>query len=203
MAEIQISRRAVLAGASAIAATSAAGLAVSTTPVRAADPPTTDEQQVPQFVELSAALTGIDVTRLASSAQGIQLVYFKRAKKERPALFPLLLQTYEQHKNQSPAPFAVADLILNKSGAPIRYLARSIMIAWYLGQWCDPDELQKYDSPTPPSDAIGAPVISSAAYTDGWVWRVAQAHPMGYSDLRFGYWAEQPLPRAKFIEKEP
>ena len=37
-------------------------------------------------------------------------------------------------------------------------------------------------------------VISPAAYTQGWTWRVAQAHPMGYSELRFGYWAKDPLP---------
>ena len=36
-------------------------------------------------------------------------------------------------------------------------------------------------------------VISPAAYTQGWTWRVAQAHPMGYSELRFGYWSDDPL----------
>jgi hypothetical protein len=36
-------------------------------------------------------------------------------------------------------------------------------------------------------------VLTPAAYTQGWAWRVAQAHPMGYSELRFGYWADQPF----------
>jgi len=42
-------------------------------------------------------------------------------------------------------------------------------------------------------------VISPTAYTQGWTWRVAQAHPMGYSELRYGYWAEEPLPLGDYI----
>ena len=35
-------------------------------------------------------------------------------------------------------------------------------------------------------------VISPAAYTQAWTWRVAQTHPMGYSEFRYGYWAKDP-----------
>ena len=76
---------------------------------------------------------------------------------------------------------------------PVRYLARNIIIAWYLGAWCDPSDLQKYDGPNPPAGAPPSTVITPTAYTQGWAWRTAQAHPMGYSDLRFGYWADQPF----------
>ena len=57
-------------------------------------------------------------------------------------------------------------------------------------------------------DAASAPpvnpdkVISSAAYTQGWMWRVGQAHPMGYSEWRFGYWAADPPPLDTFIGKQ-
>ena len=42
-------------------------------------------------------------------------------------------------------------------------------------------------------------MISPKAYTQGWVWRVAQAHPMGYSDMQFGYWTREPPPLSDFI----
>jgi hypothetical protein len=31
------------------------------------------------------------------------------------------------------------------------------------------------------------------------MWRVGQAHPMGYSEWRFGYWAANPPPLDAFI----
>jgi hypothetical protein len=44
-------------------------------------------------------------------------------------------------------------------------------------------------------------VISSKAYTQGWLWRVIQAHPMGYSDMQFGYWTRKPEPIEDFISR--
>ena len=35
-------------------------------------------------------------------------------------------------------------------------------------------------------------VVSANAYVGGLAWRAAQAHPMGYSQLSFGYWASPP-----------
>jgi hypothetical protein len=43
-------------------------------------------------------------------------------------------------------------------------------------------------------------VVSATAYTQGWTWRVAQAHPMGYSELRYGYWGNDPLPLGDYIK---
>jgi hypothetical protein len=36
-------------------------------------------------------------------------------------------------------------------------------------------------------------VVSATAYTQGLVWLIAQAHPMGYSNLQFGYWSREPV----------
>jgi hypothetical protein len=44
-------------------------------------------------------------------------------------------------------------------------------------------------------------VISPAAYTQAWTWRVAQAHPMGYSEFRYGYWAGEPIALEDYIGK--
>ena len=35
-------------------------------------------------------------------------------------------------------------------------------------------------------------MVSAKAYTQGRVWQIAQAHPMGYSNLQFGYWTREP-----------
>ena len=34
--------------------------------------------------------------------------------------------------------------------------------------------------------------VSAKAYTQGRVWQIAQAHPMGYSNMQFGYWSRDP-----------
>src|SRR5688500_17134666 len=56
-------------------------------------------------------------------------------------------------------------------------IAQSILLMWYLGSWYVPGQ-----------PGNGLQVVSMQAYTNSLVWRVAQAHPMGYSVLTFGYW---------------
>jgi hypothetical protein len=73
------------------------------------------------------------------------------------------------------------------------------MMAWYLGAWYQPADLQKSSSSTQPGVFVPNKVISSSAFTQGWVWRVAQTHPMGYSDWRFGYWSTKPPELSQFI----
>jgi hypothetical protein len=41
--------------------------------------------------------------------------------------------------------------------------------------------------------------VSMDAYTQSWVWRIAQTHPMGYSEWQFGYWTKDPRPLTDFI----
>ena len=35
---------------------------------------------------------------------------------------------------------------------------------------------------------------------EGWIWRILQAHPMGYSMMRFGYWANKPPPLERYLK---
>jgi hypothetical protein len=139
------------------------------------------------FVDLSAALTGIDKDKLAPGLDPINIkkTYYDKARGD-PAFDDLIARWKKQ------LPGSNAGVFFTDRDA-VRYLARNIIIAWYLGAWCDPADLRKYDDPNPPIGAPPSTVISSAAYTQGWAWRVAQAHPMGYSELRFGYWADQPF----------
>ena len=70
---------------------------------------------------------------------------------------------------------------VNGSADDMKFLARSIVLLWYLGSWYTPDDLK---------NKIAKPqVVSPKAYTQGLVWQIAGAHPMGYSNLQFGYWS--------------
>jgi hypothetical protein len=98
-----------------------------------------------------------------------------------------------------PNPESAANKVMNDP--KLKYLGRSIILAWYLGVWYDPKTLERYNGPG--DQAFPVPpvkVISPTAYTQGWTWRVAQAHPMGYSELRYGYWHDEPLPLDEYIK---
>jgi hypothetical protein len=150
------------------------------------------------FVALSAVLTGIDADRLAPAVDPVQVKneYFAQARKDRA--FGRLLEVFRANETQPPE--ILADIILRQSGPDLCFLGRSMMLAWYLGYWYEPDILLRYSSPTAPAGPAPFKVISPAAYTQGWAWRVAQAHPMGYSEWRFGYWSDKPPTLDDFIK---
>ena len=183
----ELTRRAILVGAAA--STAAAAIAsITASPAFASETPTADP--MPSFVSLSAALTGIDAKILApeSDTTKLKLAYFGRAHNVQPA-FNRLLDFYSQNRNSDTADAEQKDVIKRILGTPeFCYLARSIILAWYLGTWHDPGSLQD----PPLNDAQPPQVISPTAYTQGWIWRVAQTHPMGYSNLEFGYWSDKP-----------
>jgi len=191
---VTYTRRTLLAGAAA--ATAAATVATLSTPppARAAD--ANSAQDMTDFITLSAALTGIMATKLAPAADPIDIKrdYFKLLNEKQPAAFDKLLTIVRDNRN------APAQTIIDKvqSDAESKFLARSIVLMWYLGAWYDPGELKMLTEPSPPE--VSHKVISAKAYTQGWVWRVAQAHPMGSSDMQFGYWQRKPNPeRPDFI----
>jgi Membrane bound FAD containing D-sorbitol dehydrogenase len=139
------------------------------------------------FVDLSAILTGIDANSLAPGVDPfkVKIEYFDLAKNVQPA-FSQLLAFYTQNKSADPKDTEqkdVAKKILNHNDPAIRALARSIMLAWLTGSWHNPKNPNEFPR-----------VVSPNAYTQAWIWRVAQAHPMGYSSLQFGYWQDPPLP---------
>ena len=80
--------------------------------------------------------------------------------------------------------------------AELEFLGRSIVIMWYLGAWYEPADLRKASTVDKP-EFVPHTIISSKAYKEGWIWRIAQAHPMGSSDMQFGYWANAPKTEAR------
>jgi hypothetical protein len=189
----------MLAGTAATTAAAALPLAGSVY-AQAADP----KQDMVPFLLLSTALTGVHVATLApeftpdktdilKSRAGIDPInvkddYFKFINTaDKTASFGKLLQIARDHPNSA------SDILtaVATAGDDAKFLARSIVLLWYLGSWYEPDDLKK--NATPGTRAlVGSQVVSANGYTQGLVWQIAQAHPMGYSNLQFGYWSRNP-----------
>jgi hypothetical protein len=187
-------RRKMLTVAAATAA-GAVGSANFTTQT-AAQTTAADDADRALFIALSAALTGIAKDRLSPSVDPIQInrQYFAQAKTD-PA-FDGLMQIIRADPSN---PAAAADKVLNNSDSNIMYLGRSIILMWYLGAWYEPKKLKDFNSSPPEPPYPPDKVISPAAFTQGWIWRVAQTHPMGYSESLFGYWSKEPPALDAFI----
>jgi len=198
---VDVSRRAVLAGTAATTAVAAALPLAGSAYAQAADPKT---DMVP-FLLLSAALTGVHVAILApefsadkndilNSDPGVDpikvkddyFVFINAADKT--SSFGKLMQIARDHRQS-------AEQILNAVQASddnVKFLARSIALLWYLGSWYEPDDLKKNAAPGTAA-FIPSQVVSARGYTQGLVWQIAQAHPMGFSNLQFGYWSREPV----------
>ena len=194
----KISRRTMVAGT--IATVAVAAVLPLSNPAFAE----TSDQDMVAFLLLSEALTGVDRQTLApefsadaneilNSDPGIDPInvkntYFDWIKTHAsPSSFAKLLQIAKESR-KSPG-----DIIpkVNGSDDATKFLARSIVLLWYLGSWYEPNDLKANASPGT-RHAISSKVVSAKAYTQGLVWQIVGAHPMGYSNLQFGYWSRDP-----------
>ena len=197
-----MSRRAILVGT--VATTAAATLPLASSAYADAPDPGS-KQDMMAFLLLSAALAGVHVTSLApefaldSSKDLLEQTptidpfnvkddYFRFINAaDKKSAFGKLLQIAKDHRQSA------ADIIaaVNKGDDDIKFLARSIVLLWYLGSWYDPGKLKENSAPGT-RQFIPSQVVSAKAYTQGLVWQIAQTHPMGYSNLQFGYWSREP-----------
>jgi len=125
---VTYTRRTLLAGAAAATAVATVGTLSTAPTARAADP--NSAQDMLDFVALSAALTGVMATKLAPGADPIDIKrdYFKLFSEKRPAEFDKLLNSVRDNRN---APQAIIDNV--QSDPDSKFLARSIVLMWYLG----------------------------------------------------------------------
>jgi hypothetical protein len=197
-----VSRRTVLAGT---ATTAFATVLPPSSSAYADAPDPSSSQDMMAFLLLSAALAGVHVTTLAPE---FALDKSKDILDQTPTVDPFnlkddylkfiiaadkksalgkLLQIARDNRHSA------ADIIaaVNAGDDDTKFLARSIVLLWYLGSWYEPEELKK-NSASGTRAFIPSQVVSAKAYTQGLVWQIAQAHPMGYSNLQFGYWSRNP-----------
>ena len=138
------------------------------------------------FVGLSAILTGYPQDQLAPQIDPIGLAseYLTWMEKNADQTdFLNTLNTYGKISALPPAqqPAQVQQQIL--SDPAMGNIARRMIRLWYLSTW--------YTTEPPDPNGDGQ-VVSMNAYTMGLAWDAAQAHPMGYSQLHFGYWSVAP-----------
>jgi len=197
----KISRRAMVAGMVATTAV-AAVLPLS----NSAFAQTSDQEDMMAFLLLSAALTGVDIHTLApefsrgsgdilSADPGIDPIDIKNAYFSQinapgtASSFAKLLQIAKDNRLSQDNIIAK----VNASDDGTKFLARSIVLLWYLGSWYQPRDLKNAAaSPESVDGPIKQRVLSAKAYTQGLVWQIVGAHPMGYSNLQFGYWSRDP-----------
>jgi hypothetical protein len=196
-----VSRRSLLAGT--VATTAVATISPIAGSAYADAPDPSSPQDMMAFLLLSAALAGVHLATLAPEFSfdskkdildqkpttdpfNVKNDYFKFINAaDKTSSFGKLLQIARDHRHSA------ADIIaaVNGSDDHTKFLARSIVLLWYLGSWYEPDDLK---SSAGKRAFIGSRVVSAKAYTQGLVWQIAQAHPMGYSNLQFGYWSRDP-----------
>jgi hypothetical protein len=198
----KISRRTMVAGTVATTAV-AAVLPLSNLAYAQASNPS---QDMVAFLLLSEALTGVnrqtlapefsaDANEILNSDPGVDPInvkdaYFDWMKTHAaPSSFAKLLEIAKDSRKST------GDIIakVNASDDDTKFLARSIVLLWYLGSWYEPDALKKAAAaPDSVHGPIKQKVLSAKTYTQGLVWQIVGAHPMGYSNLQFGHWSRYP-----------
>lgn len=144
------------------------------------------------FVGLSSALIGISTKRLAPKVDqvGLPPIFLDYVSARVPSdVLNALLTQFATLVADQVQPDQIAQQILKFNMQPTIphtvLLARSIMKLWLLGVWYQPFDM----APFKKDDSA---VVSDQAYVNSWAWKIAQAHPMGYSESFFGYWNSAP-----------
>jgi hypothetical protein len=174
----------------------------------------TSPPDINTFVDLSVTLTQFDKKLIAPFADKINLKqqYLDRLVKEMGAeKVNALFQEYNRLKALTPQTLdSVCDALINPASTSglagdFSFMAKSILKMWYLGAWFPPEsavapkKVAATERGAPSTSPKAYQVISADAYVRGFAWRAMQAHPMGYSDFTFGYWAEEPPALAEFL----
>ena len=150
---------------------------------------------IPAFVAMSAVLTGLTEAQL-SQPHALAQTYYTAAHTAEGTALDDLLALYATESKKTSDPVAIGKALYGSAPAT-SFLARSIILEWYLGMWYDPGSLQAYAATSDPSKLVMS-VISPVTYEHGFVWSIAQAHPMGYQrTLSYGYWNVPPPPGSR------
>lgn len=144
------------------------------------------------FVGLSSALTGIPTARLAPQIDPVELppIFLDYVTPRiTPDVLNTLLTQYADLAADNTPPDKIAQKVLDISASPTVpptvLAARAIMKLWLLGVWYQPYDAGSFKK----GDST---VVSDQAYIHSWAWKIAQAHPMGSSEMFFGYWNSEP-----------
>jgi hypothetical protein len=148
------------------------------------------------FVGLSAVLTGFNAEILAPDLDPVDikseyLPFFENKIAQEsgdPQLVQNIFQKYAGLAAKKMTDQEIGDAMLDPLNGTNWVLAcRKLIYMWYAGAW--PTVIPP--GPSSPGSTI-SDMISAKSYTAGLVWQVMQSHPMGDSNYRYGYWAQDP-----------
>ncbi len=198
---MNLNRRTVIKSAGAIGAT----LLAPNLPMWARAEETPSVTAPDSFTDASAALLDIAsdvlVPELKQDDISLADMYYDLCNRAMPLAVSNMLTDYQAYTAQGYSQQQIANLFLRSAsdlnlpnGSSSGAAARLTMMMWLFGVWYGGYEVQNlkssanYISDTYQTDFI----VSSRAHKNGWIWRFAQAHPMGFSHFKFGSWAEPP-----------
>lgn len=197
----QIKRRSLLKGGAGVIGTILFPLNLPVWAMAASTPSVTAPERFRQF---SAAMVGVSAdvidSPLAQDDYPLADVYYDLLMKAgRYNTIDGVLDVYEAWVSQGQDPQQIADGFLGPVGfygtQTEKAFARLTMMLWLFGVWFGGSELAR--NPAITSTSINSEfrtdfVVSSRAYVNGWIWRIAQAHAKGFSQFTFGSWAADP-----------
>lgn len=146
------------------------------------------------FIGLSAVLTGFNQNVLAPGLDPVDIktAYLSEWQTQVAnesgdnGLTDAILALYQSLSAQTPplSDQQIGEAMLSDDNGDEFVLAcRKLIFLWYMGAW-----------PNVMADTTSSNMLSSESYTSGLVWKVMQAHPMGDSNYRYGYWSQDPGP---------
>ena len=205
-----LTRRSILQGAGAAGSLLlAGGLPLWARGEQAPEEPAPDD-----YPRLSAALLGVEAARLEPAARAGEIpladTFHALSREAAPAATAAMLSAWRAAAEGTTAggpapPGAAVGRLLADGGRPradeVGALARLTMLMWLYGVWYGGTETARMPAS---AAAIGADhrtdlVVSVRAYRNGWIWRFAQARPMGVAGAP-GAWAEAPPPLDELLE---
>ena len=197
-----LTRRSIIRGAGA----AGSALLVGGLPVWARGEQTPGEPAPADYLRLSSALLGVDPARLEPETRPGEIpladTFHALCREAAPAATAALLAAWREAAPPDAAGLdgeaeAAAGRLLAGGGRPredgVGALARLTMLMWLYGVWYGGTEGARMSD----SAAVIGPdhrtdlVVSVRAYRNGWIWRLAQARPMGVAGAP-GSWAEAP-----------
>ena len=206
-----LTRRSIIHGAGAAGSV----LLVGGLPVWARGEQLPDESAPRDYLRLSAALIGADPARLEPEARAGEVAladaFHALCREAAPDATTALLAAWREAASPGgPEPDGAAEagaagrLLAGGRRPPedgVGTMARLTMLMWLYGVWYGETETAR----VPESAAVIGPdhrtdlVVSVRAYRNGWIWRLAQARPMGTAGAP-GDWAETPPGLDEFLD---
>ena len=149
------------------------------------------EQEMKNFIGLSAVLTGFSESILAPNLDPVDIKtdYLKAFKdnidKGDSSLVLSILSKYQDLRSQGKTDQEIGEAII--ANHEFEMPCRKLIFLWYSGAW--PTIIPASNGK--PASTVST-LLSSKSYTSGLAWQVMQSHPMGDSNYRYGYWSEAP-----------